>query len=48
VTSLEFGLTLTVVGMGGTLIILFLITLVMDALIKLFPPDAIGKEGLKK
>ena len=45
-TNLEFGLTLTVVGMGGTLMILFLITLVMDALIKLFPPDMEG--GSKK
>ena len=26
----EFGLTLTVFGMGGTLVILFLISLVMD------------------
>lgn len=42
-TNLEFGLTLTVVGMGGTLVILFLITLVMDALIKFFPPDMKGK-----
>jgi len=43
VTNLEFGLTLTVVGMGGTLVILFLITLVMDALIKLFPPETKGR-----
>jgi len=43
VTNLEFGLTLTVVGMGGTLVILFLITLVMDALNKFFPPDMKGK-----
>ena len=43
-TNLEFGLTLTVVGMGGTLVILFLITLVIDALNKFFPPDMKGKE----
>lgn len=42
-TNLEFGLTLTVVGMGGTLVILFLITLVMDALNNCFPPETKGK-----
>jgi Na+-transporting methylmalonyl-CoA/oxaloacetate decarboxylase gamma subunit len=36
-TNLEFGLTLTVVGMGGTLIILFLISLVVDVLNKYLP-----------
>ena len=36
-TNLEFGLTLTVVGMGGTLVILFLISLVVDALNKILP-----------
>ena len=30
--NLEFGLTLTVLGMGGTLVILFLIGLVVDGL----------------
>jgi Na+-transporting methylmalonyl-CoA/oxaloacetate decarboxylase gamma subunit len=43
VTNLEFGLTLTVVGMGGTLLILFMITLVMDVLIKIFPPETKGR-----
>ncbi|MBP1713124.1 MAG: hypothetical protein H6Q43_2361 [Deltaproteobacteria bacterium] len=33
----EFGLTLTVFGMGGTLVILFLISLVMDLLNKCLP-----------
>ena len=33
---MDFGLTLTVLGMGGTLIILFLISLVVDALNKYF------------
>ncbi len=42
-TNLEFGLTLTVVGMGGTLVILFMLTLVMDVLIKLFPPETKGR-----
>jgi len=43
VTNLEFGLTLTVVGMGGTLVILIMITLVMDALNKFFPPEEKGR-----
>lgn len=33
--NLEFGLTLTVLGMGGTLFILFLIGLVVDVLNKI-------------
>jgi Na+-transporting methylmalonyl-CoA/oxaloacetate decarboxylase gamma subunit len=33
----EFGLTLTVFGMGGTLAILFLISLVVDLLNKCLP-----------
>ena len=33
---LDFGLTLTVLGMGGTLLILFLISLVVDGLNKFF------------
>jgi len=33
-SNLEFGLTMTVLGMGGTLIILFLIGLVVDGLNK--------------
>jgi len=37
VTNLEFGLTFTVVGMGGTMVILFLISLVVDVLNKWFP-----------
>jgi hypothetical protein len=36
-TNLEYGLTLTVIGMGGTLLILFLISLVVDILNKYFP-----------
>ena len=35
--KLDFGLTLTVFGMGGTLVILFLISLVVDLLNRLFP-----------
>jgi Na+-transporting methylmalonyl-CoA/oxaloacetate decarboxylase gamma subunit len=37
--NLEFGLTMTVLGMGGTLIILFLIGLVVDALNKILLRD---------
>jgi Na+-transporting methylmalonyl-CoA/oxaloacetate decarboxylase gamma subunit len=37
VSNLEFGITLTVVGMGATMLILFLISLAVDALIKILP-----------
>ncbi|MBP1714727.1 MAG: hypothetical protein H6Q42_2930 [Deltaproteobacteria bacterium] len=43
-SNLEFGLTLTVFGMGGTLLILLLISLVMDLLNKCFP----FREEMKK
>ena len=43
-TSLEFGLTLTVIGMGGTLAILFLISLVIDVLNKYLPHQEGKKE----
>jgi len=36
--NLEFGLTLTVLGMGGTLVILFLIGLVVGWMNKILPP----------
>jgi Na+-transporting methylmalonyl-CoA/oxaloacetate decarboxylase gamma subunit len=39
VTNLEFGVTLTVLGMGGTLFILFLISLVIDLLNKVIKPQ---------
>jgi Na+-transporting methylmalonyl-CoA/oxaloacetate decarboxylase gamma subunit len=35
--NLTFGLTLLVVGMGGTLVVLWLITLVIRGLTALFP-----------
>jgi hypothetical protein len=41
--NLQFGLTLTVVGMGGTLIILYLISLVVKALNKIIPYREKGK-----
>jgi Na+-transporting methylmalonyl-CoA/oxaloacetate decarboxylase gamma subunit len=44
VTTLEFGLTLTVVGMGATLVILFLISLVVDVLNKYLPSRGGKKE----
>ncbi len=34
--NLEFGLTLTVLGMGGTMLILYLIGLAVDGLKKIF------------
>jgi Na+-transporting methylmalonyl-CoA/oxaloacetate decarboxylase gamma subunit len=43
VTNLEFGLTLTVVGMGGTLVILFLISLVVDVLNRCLPYREVKK-----
>jgi hypothetical protein len=36
-TDLEFGLILTVVGMGGTMIILYLVSLTISAANKFFP-----------
>jgi hypothetical protein len=43
VENLEFGLTMTAVGMGGTLIILYLISLVVNALNKIIPYRGEGK-----
>jgi Na+-transporting methylmalonyl-CoA/oxaloacetate decarboxylase gamma subunit len=43
-TNLEFGLTLTVIGMGGTMVILFLISLVVNVLNKCLP----HREGKKE
>lgn len=42
--NLEFGITLAVIGMVGTLGILFLISLLVDALNKCFP----YREGQKE
>ncbi|MDP2931286.1 MAG: OadG-related small transporter subunit [Chloroflexota bacterium] len=36
-TDLAFGLTMTVMGMGVTLLTLYILTLVIRLLIKLFP-----------
>ncbi|MFH1058478.1 MAG: OadG-related small transporter subunit [Pseudomonadota bacterium] len=49
-SKIDFGLTMTLVGMGGTLLSLWALTLVMKALKRLFPekgaagPEA-GKAG---
>jgi Na+-transporting methylmalonyl-CoA/oxaloacetate decarboxylase gamma subunit len=43
--NLEFGLTLTVLGMGGTLLILYLIGLVVDGLKKAFLQREKGAKG---
>jgi Na+-transporting methylmalonyl-CoA/oxaloacetate decarboxylase gamma subunit len=34
---MEFGFTMTIVGMGGTMLILFLISLAIDLLAKVLP-----------
>jgi Na+-transporting methylmalonyl-CoA/oxaloacetate decarboxylase gamma subunit len=43
--NLEFGLTMTVLGMGGTLIILFLIGLLVDGLNKILLRSEKKEEG---
>ena len=40
----SFGLTMTLMGMGGTLITLFLLSLLIRLLIRLFPERADKKE----
>ncbi|MFZ5584379.1 MAG: OadG-related small transporter subunit [Thermodesulfobacteriota bacterium] len=43
--KLDFGLTITLVGMGGTLLSLWVLTLVMKAMKRLFPePRQAGAE----
>ena len=46
-SNLTFGITMLVVGMGGTLATLFLLTLVIRALVALFPvrPDQKEDKG---
>lgn len=38
--NITFGLTLLVVGMGGTLLTLWLLTLVIHLLVRIFPEHA--------
>ena len=45
--NIVFGLTMLVVGMGGTLVTLFLLTLVIRALTALFPVRTDDKEEKK-
>jgi len=45
--NIVFGLTMLVVGMGGTLVTLFLLTLVIRALTVLFPVRPDDKEEKK-
>ena len=42
--NLTFGITMLVVGMGGTLATLFLLTLIIRALVALFPVRSGDKE----
>lgn len=44
---LQFGLTLLVVGMGGTLLTLWLLTLLIRGITVLFParPDETSRQG---
>jgi hypothetical protein len=43
-SSFEFGLMLTVFGMGGTLVILYLLSLVIDILNKCLPAEEAAKK----
>lgn len=43
--NFSFGLSMTVVGMGGTLLSLWVLTLFINGLKKLFPEKAEGKSG---
>lgn len=45
--NLTFGLTMLIVGMGGTLATLFLLTLIINALVALFPVRSAEKEQKK-
>lgn len=47
-SQLTFGLTMLVVGMGGTLLTLWLLTLLIRGLTAVFPPDHGGGEGKKE
>jgi len=44
-TNLSFGLTLLVLGMGGTLLTLFLLTLVIKAITRLLPKRSEEETG---
>ena len=42
--NVTFGITMLVAGMGGTLLTLWIMSLIMTALGKLFPAKAEGKK----
>ena len=46
--NMDFGLTLTVLGMGGTLVILFLISLIVDGMNKFFIRGERKREARKE
>ncbi|HWP84030.1 MAG TPA: OadG-related small transporter subunit [Terriglobia bacterium] len=46
--NLAFGLTLTIVGMGGTMLSLWLLSLLTTALKKLFPVEPKKSTGAEK
>ncbi len=46
--NLDFGLTLTILGMGGTLVILFLISLVVEGLNRYLIHEERKREARKK
>ena len=46
-SDFTFGMTMLVVGMGGTLATLFLITLCIRALVAFFPVRHVSKEDKK-
>jgi Na+-transporting methylmalonyl-CoA/oxaloacetate decarboxylase gamma subunit len=43
--NLEFGFTMIVVGMGGTLVVLSLFAVLMSLLKKVFPLEPRGKDS---
>lgn len=47
-SQLTFGLTMLTVGMGGTLLTLWLLTLLIRGITALFPPENGGREGKKE
>jgi hypothetical protein len=45
--NITFGISIIIVGMGGTLLTLWLFSLLMVVLKKIFPYNAENKENLK-
>ncbi len=40
---LEFGVSMAIVGMGGTLLSLYILSLIISLLTRLFPPEEIKR-----